>query len=367
MSFLGLPNEMLLQVGRGVESASDLNSLILSSRQCAYVLNGMLYDRWKNNSLQENTCIVTQEPESWPYQGCFDFDQTIRRLLDPPIVWAVRSRNLPAAQRLVLAGADVNKPARNFSSFPDITTGTCHTLTYAVEYAARGAENLPFLRLLLDNGASIWSTSHCSSIAMGHCAVANSIASNNVEGFHLLRKHGMPFPSQNFLVDVAKAPGCNVSEEVLKEIVLPIVTSPEQRAEALQIAIYREQKTIVKVLLDQGLDVNGSGYLREFIPLVDAAGVGNIEIMEMLLERGADINKKCRATHNTPVSAATTKLYKHWSRNRGAIPKEEWSRSLRFLLAKGADVSDAYQMIWIEPIAVSTLGRVIDRILEELQ
>jgi ankyrin repeat protein len=74
----------------------------------------------------------------------------------------------------------------------------------------------------------------------------------------------------------------------------------------LYAAIARGHVEIVQLLLDHGADVNEPGAYDRETPLYAAASHGHVEILKLLLERGADANRPGRFSRQPPLFGAVS-------------------------------------------------------------
>jgi ankyrin repeat protein len=77
----------------------------------------------------------------------------------------------------------------------------------------------------------------------------------------------------------------------------------EQGTPELKKAIDNHQDDHAKQLIESGIDVN-AGNRDGVTPLMNAAGFGKKELVELLIKRGADVNAKTRSSYTALMSAA---------------------------------------------------------------
>jgi len=108
--------------------------------------------------------------------------------------------------------------------------------------------------------------------------------------------------------------------ELLLEYGLDIHQLDSDKISALDTAIKFKRKDIVQLCIDRGMDVNTTQRKSGMLPIVLASCFNDIEMIELLLENGADIN----ATDASGISA------KDYAKKLGQ------KRVVEFLDAKGA-------------------------------
>jgi ankyrin repeat protein len=119
------------------------------------------------------------------------------------------------------------------------------------------------------------------------------------------------------------------------------VADPTTGLTPLMAAIFKENKSEVRRLVDTGADVNRAG--RAFTPLTCAVvqhGISRnmLDIIQYLLEKGADINGKSPEEGNTPLITAIGTIMNSWGPGRAeriAVGIE----LLTLLINAGADVN----------------------------
>lgn len=94
-------------------------------------------------------------------------------------------------------------------------------------------------------------------------------------------------------------------------------------ATLLHIAALRNRIEVVKLLIERGADVNAKGGWWVVTPLHWAADNGHTEMVWLLLEQGADVNARTEEHGYTPL---------HWAANNGH------RATVELLIAAGADV-----------------------------
>ncbi|MGB6340817.1 MAG: ankyrin repeat domain-containing protein [Candidatus Aminicenantaceae bacterium] len=92
--------------------------------------------------------------------------------------------------------------------------------------------------------------------------------------------------------------------------------------------LYAGNEAVTKLLIANGLDVNAkstaSGETKDITPLHAAAGKGNIEVAEVLIRNGAELEARLSQNQNTPLHLAVRNNHK---------------AAVALLIDKGADVN----------------------------
>jgi ankyrin repeat protein len=113
---------------------------------------------------------------------------------------------------------------------------------------------------------------------------------------------------------------------------------------------------IVQLLLDHGADVNEPGAYDRAAPLYAAASHGHLDIVKLLLERGADANHPDRSSRRPPLFGAVS----------GTPTADIKVQIIRLLLKHGADVHAEADGIDLMDMAVrSGNGEVGDLLKDE--
>lgn len=168
------------------------------------------------------------------------------------------------------------------------------------------------VKLLLDRGFDA-NTQYKTLSALCYAA-----ASGNKEMAELLLNRGANVNGGETLGDIPIIVAAVVGHREVVELLLQ--RGAERSCEILSRAVLNKQMQIVKLLLDQGFDVNG--VFQTTTPLLIAASVGNLEITELLLDFGADINGL--ENEESPIDKAVLKGH------RGIVA---------LLLKRGADIN----------------------------
>jgi uncharacterized protein len=107
--------------------------------------------------------------------------------------------------------------------------------------------------------------------------------------------------------------------EAVREI-LASGTDPDARdsygGTALHAAMFQDNMEIVQLLIDHGYDVNAQGSSNGYTPLHDAVWAGNLAAAEILIKNGADLSIQNREGQTPAEKARTegkTDLYEYLS------------------------------------------------------
>lgn len=107
--------------------------------------------------------------------------------------------------------------------------------------------------------------------------------------------------------------------------------STSDKADALSAAARKGDAVAVKVLLDEGVDVN-TKFRYNATALSFAADRGHVEVVKLLIARGADVNAKDTFYNATPLT---------WAIDPAMGRKPEHLEVVRLLLSKGGIPADA--------------------------
>jgi len=193
------------------------------------------------------------------------------------------------AKTLLDAGAEVDSRA-------DLYGGECTTLSLLVSscHPANAGLQAPLAELLIDYGASLtgagsgnWVSPVETALVFGYRATAE-----------VLVKRGAPIGT------IAAAAGLGRVDEVAK--MLP-GSSAEARHRALAIAAETGQVEAVRMLLDAGEDpnrYNPPGTHAHSAPIHQAVWAGHLDVVRLLVERGARLDKRDTIHDGTPLGWA---------------------------------------------------------------
>lgn len=113
------------------------------------------------------------------------------------------------------------------------------------------------------------------------------------------------------------------------------IMSEKAQLRGLAFAIRYKNNFLIDALLESGVPLDSTKYITQ--PLCEAAAIGDIEIAEKLIKRGAPINPDPNLLNDTPV----------WEAAFGDQPE-----MIRFLASKGADIN-AHATNVKSPLAVA--------------
>ena len=183
---------------------------------------------------------------------------------------AVQSENIELVRFLLNAGADVNSQSSRYGM---------------TALAAAASEKSPeIVRLLLDAGAD--------TFEQGAAAIMEALESGCPDSLHLIRdsieSSGVDGSLELFEYYVDYDIDSEVVSFLLEHELL-------NEYDALVYAVARQDIDFVKAMLDLDTDVNsGQHYVADEWVLEVAVNYGDLEILQLLLERGADSQEKAR-------------------------------------------------------------------------
>jgi hypothetical protein len=202
-------------------------------------------------------------------------------------------------QRSPKNAAAVAKVLLDNGADPDATCklygGDCTTMALLVSSTppARAGVQIPVLNVLIDHGATV--------TPLGEGNWTSPINTALVFGFkdtaRVLADRGAP-------VDLPAAAGLGRIADV--RTLLPSATA-DQRHRALALAAQSGQTDAVKILLDAGEDpnrFNPPGTHAHAPPLHQAIAHGELEVVRLLVERGARLDIRDTIYHGTPLGWA---------------------------------------------------------------
>uniref|UniRef100_A0A8D8AKH4 Ankyrin-2 n=1 Tax=Culex pipiens TaxID=7175 RepID=A0A8D8AKH4_CULPI len=198
-----------------------------------------------------------------------------------PLNSASRFGNVKIIELLLKHGADVNVFDTTFELSP---------LMFACYYG-----NIKVVKALLENGACANSSAKESgetalffAVKNGHYEIADLLLANGAL-VNIILQNGIASR-----IGYMNAADCNIYTE-------------KHKVTALQIAIKEGRVDIARLLIEYGAQVNAD-YTKNIhyitLPLHVAAAIGNREMVEMLLNKGANINS-CEKNNLRPIHVAS--------------------------------------------------------------
>ncbi|KAJ4424447.1 hypothetical protein N0V82_000969 [Gnomoniopsis sp. IMI 355080] len=210
-----------------------------------------------------------------------------------PLCSAIRDNRADIVSLLLANGADPNVPASEYPCFKCVTHQRAHFLPQVIEAGGDPTEprgiiekavlhnNQDALMILLDHGVNVNAKS-----AEGYTPLTTAIRENRTEMVDLLLARGadVAIRGQDWPINMAvKRPN------ILKKL-LPAVSNPKMFKGVVEMAVCANQLESIKLLLSAGFSVedkNGG----VFSPLTSAIRERNKEIVHYLIDvAGADVN-----------------------------------------------------------------------------
>jgi ankyrin repeat protein len=315
MSFLSLPNEIILHIASTVTLQYDLNALTRVNQRLYSILNTYLY-----------RCDVL-------YFG------------GSALSWAAENGAMETFQKSLDAGADVQmrRPAGKAGMISMIRKDGSRKYRFRIDpvphpicLAAKGGHE-PIVKLLLERGVSPHTLYAegvnllCRAAMNGHVSLIKTLLG---AGGHLDFRTMMGECPLQFAASYGQ-------EEAVKALLQALEQGPQptigrQMQDALMSAIIAKHENIVQVLLEHGVDVNFRDINNRQSPLSWAADCGYDHFVNVLLEKGADPNFSIKV-EETALSRAVERS--HETIVRRLIPMTErfyLTRAL-FVAVKGQD------------------------------
>lgn len=248
-----------------------------------------------------------------------------------PLCSAIRDNRADIVTLLLASGADPNVPASEYPCFKCVTHHRSHFLPQIIEAGGDPSEprgiiekavqhsNMDALIFLLDQGVDVNAKSQ-----EGWTPLTTAIRENRAEMVDLLLARGADpaIRGQDWPINLAvKRP------QILKKL-LPAVSNPKNFRGVVEMAVCADQLESIRLLLSAGFSVedkNGG----VFSPLTSAIREGNKEITRYLIdEAGADVNAP---GEHLPIIKALRRM-------RGSD-----TEILELLLERGADINLMYR------------------------
>ncbi|KAL2866240.1 ankyrin repeat domain-containing protein [Aspergillus lucknowensis] len=258
MSFAALPSEIILLIAESLETQSDLSALTRSS--------------WRLHNLLSDLLAV----------------QNIRHSNSSALVWASEQGNLELASRMVKLGANLETIRKGDTATPLFIA------------AANGHTSI--LNLLLESRANPNATDNESRTPLYAAAAAGNeevvrilFSREDVNFYAKCRRGATPF-----------AVACNKGNEAVARLFLDKpgldVTAGGVAADPHLLALLGGHEGVMRLLLDDGrFDVNYKDPNEDYTLLMYAARAGWGNFVSLLLERGADPNKRTGSSGQTAL------------------------------------------------------------------
>jgi ankyrin len=271
-------------------------------------------------------------------------NQKDRRLGRTPLFWAAQRGDRQLVELLLDSGADATAQAPSYSEPSNVVTGpevfggrNKKEQGETPLHVAAAAGHVEVVRILLDRGAKIDArdeddrTPLLAAVGSGHVELARLLlarkanpepvagessplvaASNNLELTKLLLEHR---PTQESL-DAALKSAANGNVPVAQ-----LLMKHGAKADVYTACTLGLKERVAELIKEQPGLINGVQFdYPRLRPLEIAAGAGHVEVVELLLDRGAEIQNKGQWS---PLEFAAT---------------EGHARVVKLLLDRGADV-----------------------------
>ena len=231
--------------------------------------------------------------------------------LDFPLLLAAQNGHVEIVSFLIEKGGNVN-------------TSDAKGNTPIILSSGHG--KLPVVKLLVKNGADIKSrnnegiNAYTAALAKGYAEITDMLKVSEDETDINLELIDAANHANTKKVRTLLAKGANPNTELLS-------IDKQKKAFPLIIAIKNSSKEITQALLENGANPNISDF-DAHTPLIYAAEQGNLEIVKLLLAKGADINGIAKGTPFDPSYYATPLLY---------ATEKGHKEVVEFLLNNGAD------------------------------
>ncbi len=183
---------------------------------------------------------------------------------------AIPYKNKDIIRLLLNYGANVNDTVMNGQNKLSV-------LSFAV-----GTQDLEIIKMLVINGAMPTQEAVLTAIAVGNKDIVNFFKA--LDQKKVIKNTEALFNAIIYPSDVLLA------EKLIKDIA--ILSSEFKGNTPLMLAVASKNKEMVKLLLDNGANINIKDKIYGYTPLIIAVRVGSIEIAKLLLDHCADINIK---------------------------------------------------------------------------
>jgi ankyrin repeat protein len=248
---------------------------------------------------------------------------------------AVRNGQVAIMEALLKKGADPNMPTGSLSAMNE---------TSLIIYTVRNYQDHPskvvcdMLRLLLRFGADVNSETNSNDTAL-----TVAVCEGNTEAVAILLSAGADFVkspnnrsvwNDSLLVTAAKSGNCTIVRQLLNAgaVVDPVGDDGDDDDRALGVAVEEGHVEVVQLLLEAGANVNARHGWAQGTILEEAATKGHSEIVRLLLRAGADVDIKPGWANKAEISDALEKSNTGKTRRliqQAQIDRERDSNTLR--------------------------------------
>ncbi|XP_012940157.1 ankyrin-2 [Aplysia californica] len=185
---------------------------------------------------------------------------------------ACRSNSLPIVKTLLNSGAKAT--GGNFDNLPLM----CSVSAEVTE-------------MLILNGADV--NKHHHSYDVGHSAdsaLEQAVLSNLQDVIKVLIKHGATLHIKTLNLGLSRNPWYVGMRKLLLSYDIDINQIDSRGESPLSVSAYRGDLESVETLIKKGADVNFKGHYHSSPPLISAIGGKDVEVIRYLLDHGADVN-----------------------------------------------------------------------------
>jgi ankyrin repeat protein len=270
-----------------------------------------------------------------------------------------KSNCLDVLRLLVRYGADVNKPYTYSLGSSYFNNG------YPLENAIKEKHSIAVIQFLLDSGAN---PDYASTSGAIFTPVARAYSNRDMPVVNLLLDRGANGAN---LLPSAGSGGDNEMIRLL--ISRGVQIRSDQGAEALRWAALSEKLDTIKLLVENGVNVNARSNdnnetIQEFIPLgATAASIaydkGEMEIYDYLKANGArDFEPRQVAQHAAPAPSSTTNVYVQQPAPTQAQPAAPQTRI--YTITVYYQTKDGRQFTTLETVSASSASEA-ERLAQE--
>jgi len=275
-------NATLDYAKRRITNSKKVESLIkaIENDESKEIITKLIYDATNLNetsySKKEDYLVIATNLNKTSYPKKEDY-------LVTPLVAAIFANNYDIVKLLINKGASVNDEyvfRKDFPESEDSTPLIAAVINSNLE-KEKGEENYRvscnIVQLLIDNGAKVEAPDDYSYREFGMNPIEIAIRGNNIE-----------------IIDLFLNAGVKINNNVWPHDDTP-----------LNLAIYENKPDIVNFLIDKGANINQKrGRVR--YPLYAAIFKNIPDIVKLLIDKGANINQKDDENGSTPLHLALT-------------------------------------------------------------